>query len=135
MEEDFDFEEPHPDVPIPFLPLPADFDSSSFQDWKLLSQKIESWLVSAVPVHSQQWTWGHDTFWLAFVAAHPSFPGGPWPMWNSNIPLEGEFIEGWINDGGGLQGPAVSGKMSIRQCIWAEFSRHVALFHPSFATV
>ena len=45
-----------------------------------------------------------------------------------NIPLEGEFIESWINDGGGLQGPAVKGKTSIRQYIWVEFSRHVALF-------
>lgn len=36
MEEDLNFEEPQPDVPIPFLPLPADFDPASFQAWNLL---------------------------------------------------------------------------------------------------
>lgn len=85
MEENLGFEEPQPDVPVPFLPLPADFNPASFQDWNLLVQTIESWLVSVIPINSQQWTWGCKTFWLAFVATHPSFPGGRWPMWNSNI--------------------------------------------------
>jgi hypothetical protein len=40
--------------------------------------------------------WGWDAFWLTFVAAYPFFPRGTWPMWDPRIPLEGAFIEQWL---------------------------------------
>ncbi|KAG1720087.1 hypothetical protein EDB19DRAFT_1605755, partial [Suillus lakei] len=81
---------------IPFLPLPPSFDSVDRAHWESVSQKIQDWLTTEVDTESSLWTWGHDAFWLAFIAAHPSFPMGKWPMWDPRIPLEGSFIEQWL---------------------------------------
>ncbi|KAG1855231.1 hypothetical protein F4604DRAFT_2042428 [Suillus subluteus] len=81
------------EVSIPFLPLPPTFNHFNRSDWQIVSQKIQEWLTSEVDTKSSLWTWGRDAFWLAFVAAYPSFPTGQWPMWDPRIPLEGEFIE------------------------------------------
>ena len=48
-------------------------------------------------------------------------------MWNSNISLEGEFIEGWINDSGGLQGPTV-GASQVFHSIYGQNSHKTLLF-------
>ncbi|KAG2143511.1 uncharacterized protein EDB93DRAFT_1061538, partial [Suillus bovinus] len=82
------------DIQIPFLPL-QHFDNSDWNTWATLSKNIESWLVD-VGSETQLWTWGRDTFWLAFIAAYPLFPRGSWPKWDSCIPLEGPFIKRWL---------------------------------------
>ncbi|KAG2129940.1 hypothetical protein DEU56DRAFT_695253, partial [Suillus clintonianus] len=84
------------DVPIPFLPLPSKFNPADSYHWSQLSDQIQRWLVT-IPAESQHWTWGRDAFWLAFVGACPDFPSGRWPRWDARIPLEGQFIEHWLD--------------------------------------
>ncbi|KAG1760524.1 hypothetical protein EDD22DRAFT_741354, partial [Suillus occidentalis] len=86
---------PANDIPIPFLPLPSHFNYNKRTDWELLSKRIEKWLIE-VDTELPQWTWGRDIFWLTFIAAFPSFPRGTWHMWDPRIPLEGAFIEQWL---------------------------------------
>ncbi|KAG2147894.1 uncharacterized protein EDB93DRAFT_1103970 [Suillus bovinus] len=81
------------DDSIPFLPLPPAFDSCNRENWASLSKEIETWLVLEVDPESPLWTWGHDAFWLAFIGAYPYFPRDRWPMWDSQVPLQGTFIE------------------------------------------
>ncbi|KAG0693800.1 hypothetical protein DFH29DRAFT_1006929 [Suillus ampliporus] len=90
-----EFISPADDIPIPFLPLPSEFDYTKRTDWEMLSKRIENWLIE-LNTKLPQWTWGRNTFWLTFIAAFPSFPRGTWPMWNPRIPLEGTFIEQWL---------------------------------------
>ncbi|KAG1902842.1 uncharacterized protein F5891DRAFT_978316 [Suillus fuscotomentosus] len=87
------------DTLILFLPL-QHFDYADQAKWASLMKDIEVWLVDQVNCQMQLWTWGHDVFWLAFIAAYPSFPGGLWPKWDSRIPLEGTFIEQWLERSG-----------------------------------
>ncbi|KAG1828024.1 hypothetical protein EV424DRAFT_1471406 [Suillus variegatus] len=101
------------DIPIPFLPLPHNFDPTDSYHWSQLSEQIQLWLVT-IPEDSQYWTWGRDAFWLAFVGACPDFPNGRWPKWDARIPLEGQFIEHWLEGG----------------AIWSDFCNHAMLFHP-----
>ncbi|KAG1719838.1 hypothetical protein EDB19DRAFT_1898628 [Suillus lakei] len=89
------------DIAIPFLPLPPTFNYFNRTDWQMVSQRIQEWLTTEVDTRSSVWTWGRDAFWLAFVAAYPSFPSSQWPMWDPRIPLEGEFIEQWLEWSGG----------------------------------
>ncbi|KAG1873403.1 hypothetical protein C8R48DRAFT_544712, partial [Suillus tomentosus] len=84
------------DTPISFLPLLATFDHLDSFHWAELSGTIQSWLVALEDTMTPEWTWGRDTFWYAFVAANPDFPGGKWVFWNPRIPLEGQFIEEWV---------------------------------------
>ncbi|KAI6149272.1 hypothetical protein BKA82DRAFT_3939434, partial [Pisolithus tinctorius] len=87
------------DFPIPFLPLASTFDPMDTCHWATLSKDIERWLMNDVWTTSiPQWAWGHDAFWLAYIAAHPMFPNGSWSAWDPRIPMEGQFIEEWLND-------------------------------------
>ncbi|KAG1894189.1 uncharacterized protein F5891DRAFT_908230, partial [Suillus fuscotomentosus] len=87
----------HPKI-LSFLPMTSPFHSSHFhQNWAELSQRIEKWLIE-LDTELPEWSWGRDTFWLTFVTAFPSFPRGTWPMWDPRIPLEGTFIEQWLQD-------------------------------------
>ncbi|KAF8837374.1 hypothetical protein BDN67DRAFT_983294 [Paxillus ammoniavirescens] len=89
------------DLPIPFLPLAPMFNPMDSRHWATLSKDIEWWLVNDVQTMSvPQWAWGRDAFWLAYVAAHLMFPNGSWSLWDPRIPLEGQFIEEWLNDDG-----------------------------------
>ncbi|KAG1728356.1 hypothetical protein EDD22DRAFT_946950 [Suillus occidentalis] len=115
------------DIQIPFLPL-RHFDNSDWNTWATLSKNIESWLVD-VGSETQLWTWGRDAFWLAFIAAYPLFPRGSWPKWDSRIPLEGPFIERWLEQSGDHTVIAQE-QDSIRVDIWDEFCKHAALFFP-----
>ncbi|KAG1892323.1 hypothetical protein F4604DRAFT_1532164, partial [Suillus subluteus] len=81
---------------ISFLPLPPSFDYINQADWQTVSHKIQEWLTTEVDAESSLWTWGCDAFWLTFVGGYPSFPLGKWPMWDPRIPLEGSFIEKWL---------------------------------------
>jgi len=75
------------------------------------------------------WIWARDAFWLAFVAAHPHFPGGKWPMWDPRIPLEGTFIEQWLDRSSNISAHEES-IVDIRCNIWEEFYKNAALFYP-----
>ena len=41
-----------------------------------------------------------DFFWMVFVAAYPSFPGGEWATWDACIPMNRIFITSWLGDFG-----------------------------------
>jgi hypothetical protein len=117
---------------ISFLPLPPSFDYVNQADWETVAQQIQEWVTTEVDTESPLWTWGCDAFWLAFVAAHLSFPMGKWPMWDPRIPLEGSFIEEWIqcsNDHGADE--EVLAQDDAVSKIWNEFCKHAALFYPS----
>ncbi|KAI5995588.1 hypothetical protein EDD15DRAFT_2133044, partial [Pisolithus albus] len=84
------------DLPILFLPLRCTFDPGNTRQWATLSNDIECWLVDEVSTTHPQWEWGLDAFWMTFVAAFPTFPGGKWRLWDPRIPMEGQFIQGWL---------------------------------------
>ncbi|KAG1804056.1 uncharacterized protein BJ212DRAFT_1304457 [Suillus subaureus] len=68
------------------------------------SDEIESWLVTKVDSESPLWAWGCDAFWLAFIGGYPCFLRGRWPMWDSRVPLQGTFIEAWLDQLSGAEG-------------------------------
>ncbi|KAG2136106.1 uncharacterized protein EDB93DRAFT_1091877, partial [Suillus bovinus] len=94
---------PSPDDSILFLPLPPAFDSRNQENWASLLKEIETWLVLEVDPESPLWTWGRDAFWLAFIGAYPYFPRDRWPMWDSRVPLQGTFIEAWLDQSSGAE--------------------------------
>ncbi|KAI6148019.1 hypothetical protein BKA82DRAFT_16995 [Pisolithus tinctorius] len=60
-----------------------------------------------------------EFFWMAFVAAFPSFPYRNWPNWNPRISMDGNFILYWISDTDvGSVKPESVGK--IQEFIWEE---------------
>ncbi|KAG2121105.1 hypothetical protein DEU56DRAFT_918344 [Suillus clintonianus] len=125
------------DAPISFLPLPPTFDYTDSDHWAELSGTIQSWLVAFADTMKPEWTWGRDTFWYAFVAANPDFPGGKWAFWGPSIPLEGQFIEEWVGGGIDLAAGDADEELATPSMhndtlsfIWTEFSKHVALFYP-----
>ncbi|KAG2106475.1 hypothetical protein BD769DRAFT_1393165 [Suillus cothurnatus] len=106
---------------ISFLPLPPSFDYVNQADWETVAQQIQEWVTTEVDTESPLWTWGRDAFWLAFVAAHLSFPMGKWPMWDPRIPLEGSFIEEWIqcsNDHGADEEVLAQDDAVLTQTVW-----------------
>lgn len=116
-------------IPITFLLLPSDFIPMLSCHWSRLLEQIQRWLVN-IPSDSQHWTWGCDAFWFAFVATYPDFPSGPWSTWDTRIPLQGRFIEQWLEDrAASVLGVDHSHKGLLEQ-IWAEFRTHAMLFHP-----
>ncbi|KIK24422.1 hypothetical protein PISMIDRAFT_98524 [Pisolithus microcarpus 441] len=121
------------DLSIPFLPLQCTFDPRSTRQWAKLSNDIERWLVDEVDTPHPRWEWGLDAFWMAFVGAFPLFPGRKWRHWNPRIPLEGQFIQGWLSGDEGSSGGEPDGVVSLEHTlstIWEMFCRHVALFYP-----
>ncbi|KAG1880850.1 hypothetical protein F4604DRAFT_1578553 [Suillus subluteus] len=123
---------PPPDDRIPFLLLPPTFNSHNREDWKSLSKEIETWLVLEVDPQSLLWTWGRDTFWLAFIGAYLHLPRGRWLKWDSRVPLQGTFIEAWL-DQFGVEGNWIGmrGTNEVLDHIWTEFCMHAAPFYPS----
>lgn len=62
-----------------------------------MAANIERWLILEVAnIRSPDWTWGCEAFWMAFIAAYPDFPRGDWPSWNTQIAIEGPFMERWM---------------------------------------
>jgi hypothetical protein len=92
----------------------------------LQARKIESWLVNVI-VHSclQEWVWGQDLFWIAFIATYLAFPEGNWPMWNSKILMDGMFIQGWFNQSGAVLAKGLPDEL------WEELCHVSSLFYPS----
>ncbi|KIO07592.1 hypothetical protein M404DRAFT_135706, partial [Pisolithus tinctorius Marx 270] len=116
---------PDEDINISFLPLPETFNFLDCEDWQQLAQGIHNWLLT-VPPASQQWTWGQDTFWFAYIAAYPRFPHGRWPFWDARIPLDSPFIQDWMAQK--LELVAEKPEEVLHQ-IWLEFHSHIALFY------
>lgn len=63
------------------------------------------------------------------------FPEGKWIPWDPRIPVEGQFIESWLNDDVSvdsgdvsLDNPVVFLERAF-QFVWDMFNTHVALFH------
>ena len=48
----------------------------------------------------------HKLFWMAFVAAFPTFPHGDWLLWDLLITIEGNFISSWVLGVSGEQNSA-----------------------------
>ncbi|KAF8256789.1 hypothetical protein EI94DRAFT_1762787 [Lactarius quietus] len=81
-------------IAVPFLPLTPNFNKTSTEAWSTLASKIQQWLIFCIRDQElPHWKWGVEVFWVAFVAAFPSFPLGDWPLWDSRIPMAGQFIE------------------------------------------
>lgn len=129
------------EVPISFLPLARCFDHQDVQSWSKLVEVILNWLVNDVKtLQRQEWAWGTDAFWMAVVAANPSFPGGIWPVWDCRIALDGTFIQEWL-DYGRRKGWSEQynvpfdnnseSLMHFRERLWILFQSHVSSFHVS----
>ena len=103
-----------------------------------LSKQIERWLVTEVDITTPQWGWGCDAFWLAFVAACPSFPNGGWSAWDTRIPVDGQFITEWLNDDIDFgrcnlcedSSGCPDNEASLMFFIWDMFCKHITLFYP-----
>jgi hypothetical protein len=123
---------------IPFLPLPNTFDPTDSHHWALLSTQIEEWLMNEIqtPTHPQ-WAWGCDVFWLTFIAAYPMFPQGRWLPWNPIIPVQGKFIESWLNNDENQSTDNIAtlcttdfSVQTTLSTIWETFHHHITLFFP-----
>ncbi|KAH7903805.1 hypothetical protein BJ138DRAFT_77005, partial [Hygrophoropsis aurantiaca] len=95
--------------------------------WAVLAEEIQLWLTDgAIDSHSEDWLWGREFFWMAYIAAYPEFPRGSWPLWSSKIAMEGDFLSHWMELSGGSL-PQEGSVISIRETIWDEF-RQLAAF-------
>lgn len=117
---------------ITFLPLQS-FNPLDGARWSALAQDIEDWLVTIV-VDSccKEWTWGCDLFWMAFIAANPTFPNGAWPSWNEQITLEGQFAQSWLDKMAEKAGNAQDSEMEdvdvLRKGIWEQFCQGISRY-------
>jgi len=105
--------------------------------WENLVCEIEDWLISsAVRSNPHYWHWGLKLFWIAFVAAHPSFPFGTWPAWNSLVPLAGLFMDACMEIIKRADFQTCNKTFCLvhrdleKDCIelWQEFWQHISLF-------
>ena len=111
----------------PFVPLPATFRPLDDNGWIKLYHSIATWMTSHLEVGSLAWVWARDAYWIAFVGAHPEFPGGEWPSWDSAVGLDGVFICRWMERRSvgldGWNGP-------VHSIVWEEmdarFRQHVS---------
>ncbi|KAI6139098.1 hypothetical protein BKA82DRAFT_41468, partial [Pisolithus tinctorius] len=128
---------------FPFFPLPSTFDLLDSVLWQTLVYQIQFHLVQ--PEDDLTWeehvmecllVW--EFFWMAFVAAFPSFswspkgkpildtfPYGNWPNWNLRVSMDGDFILYWISDTdvGNVKPESVG---TIWEFIWEELKVLVA---------
>ena len=118
---------------ITFLPLQS-FNPFNNKCWSSLAEDIQEWLLNVVvDPFSQEWTWGHELFWMAFMATYPTFPQGDWPSWDAKISVEGVFTQGWL-DRGGAEGIENSSKTEpvamLHKDVWDQFCQTVSLYYP-----
>ncbi|KIK80277.1 hypothetical protein PAXRUDRAFT_159096 [Paxillus rubicundulus Ve08.2h10] len=88
---------------FPFFPLPPTFNLSDRLSWQALIHQIQLHLIQlednlTSEEHITKCLIVCEFFWMAFVAAFPSFPYGDWPDWNPRITMDGDFISYWISD-------------------------------------
>ena len=129
------------EIPISFLPLLLSINHQDAQSWSKLVKIISNWLVNDVKsLKRQEWMWGIDVFWMAFIATHLSFPSGTWLVWDCHIALDSTFIHEWL-DHGGCKGWSQhynvpfngnsEGLANFHDQVWVLFQSHVSLFHMS----
>ncbi|KIK78696.1 hypothetical protein PAXRUDRAFT_152870 [Paxillus rubicundulus Ve08.2h10] len=88
---------------FPFFPLPPTFDPLDRLSWQALVHQIQLHLIQLKynltwEEHITECLIVREFFWMAFIAAFPSFPYGDWPDWNPRITMDGDFISYWISD-------------------------------------
>ncbi|KAF8834897.1 hypothetical protein BDN67DRAFT_984988 [Paxillus ammoniavirescens] len=99
--DDVELEEDLSPEMFPFLPLPPRFNPDNGLQWQSLAKEIKYWLLQdpAFDVtHPGYYFLMREFFWMAFVAAYPTFPHGQWLCWDPQIPMHGCFISDWIAD-------------------------------------
>ncbi|KAH9913801.1 uncharacterized protein BXZ73DRAFT_55299, partial [Epithele typhae] len=112
-------------APPSFLPIPFTFNPRNGEDWQAMSERISDWLLSQVQDRSSAlWTWGREAFWIAFIAAHPLFPGGEWPRWSPEIALDGVFVRHWVYNMDRRR--VFGGSYDVYGELWARFRYHVS---------
>ncbi|KAF8119291.1 hypothetical protein EV363DRAFT_1386457 [Boletus edulis] len=112
---------------------PSPQDGTSTKDSTPLSD-VERWKI---PVGNRRYPGPHHDFqgclpfscaswfWMAFVAAYPTFPRDTWPSWDSHIAMEGDSVSQWVvNRSDEL---CRENDDAIRMKIWKEFSTAVEL--------
>ena len=108
-----------------FLPLPFNFNYTHAECWRLLAGKISDWLIKVIIEDGlPKWSWGLEAFWMAFIAAHPSLPSGEWLGWSIKIPIEGSFMQSW------LDGSLHLNNDNFYNDLWLQFQQHVSLMYP-----
>jgi hypothetical protein len=102
-----------------------------------LASRIQDWLIFYIQdEHLLHWKWGAELFWIAFVAAFPSFPLGDWPVWDARIPLAGAFIEKQIAphkfEQAVQQASERTGEdlLKLREGLWVDFYKVVKSRYP-----
>ena len=87
-----------------FFPLAKHFDYQNEDHWCSLLDNIQYTLLETGGKEKQlQSEFGDlmlDFFWMSFVAAYLSFPGGEWATWDVCIPMNRIFITSWLGDFG-----------------------------------
>ncbi|KAF8134296.1 hypothetical protein EV363DRAFT_1448026 [Boletus edulis] len=74
---------------FPFLPLHNDFDPSDVNEWKCLATTIHEYLLENRYLRTDFqgcYLFVRELFWMAFVAAYPTFPHGVWPSCETTKP-------------------------------------------------
>jgi hypothetical protein len=124
-------------IPISFLPLAPAFDKASTKAWATLASRIQDWLIFYIhDEHLPHWKWGAEVFWIAFVAAFPSFPLGDWALWDARIPFVGTFIEKQIGPPRFEEALPQAGEYAVedllkrREELWDEFIKVVKIRYP-----
>ena len=127
-----------PLIPISFLPLAPAFNKASTKAWVTLASRIQNWLIFYIQdQHLAHWKWGSEVFWIAFVAAFPSFPLGEWPLWDVRIPLAGAFIEKQVLPNNFEEAARQASELTSeedlikrREELWEDFCKVVKVIYP-----
>ncbi|KAI0345232.1 hypothetical protein BDW22DRAFT_1354140 [Trametopsis cervina] len=152
IEDEKEDDSPMSDHAITFMPLPKEFNHQSSNSWQAMAAEIQSWLNDEVRDTTHlQWQWGLELFWIAYVAAFPDFPSGTaWHDWELALPIDGAFINNWIQSHGddetddedgmdmngdkadidSSQGLAPVTRYHVqREHLWREFQQQLGLFY------
>lgn len=80
-----------------FLPLPRTFNRHCTTDWVTLFQEMQDFVFEvAVDMDSPERAWGTDLYWIAYIAAYPTFPQGARTKWDPRMKLCGTFGDYWL---------------------------------------
>ncbi|KAK1227767.1 protein kinase, partial [Marasmius sp. AFHP31] len=106
----------------PCLELSSAFNHQSTESWTNVYKDIGQWMggIRLERGETEDWQWGWEAYWMAFVAAFPHFPSGAWSNWDPAIALDGPFITEWVGRGGS-GGRATSFEQEARDEVWQRF--------------
>ncbi|KAG2363768.1 hypothetical protein BDR07DRAFT_1483264 [Suillus spraguei] len=117
-----------PEGSFPFLPLASSFNYLNGWTCAVLADTIQDWLGNNISFTCLDvWLWGHEFFWMAFVAAFPGFPRQEWPLWDPKIGMEGEFITYWMSDFGSSSERLPD---DVRTGVWRKFHDLTTILYP-----